>query len=48
MIPKREYPEYATCTWCGFKKYCRFENRKFICMACDTTHPQGVDREPRV
>lgn len=48
MKIKREYPEYVTCSRCGYKKYCKLEGHKWVCKACDTTHPQGVDREPRV
>jgi hypothetical protein len=31
------YCDYATCTWCGFKKYCRLdrEKRAFVCKACE-------------
>ena len=29
------YNEYSTCTKCGFKKYCRFTARQYICKACD-------------
>ena len=29
------YNEYATCSLCGFKKYCRLTARQFICKACD-------------
>ncbi len=48
MIFKREYPDYVTCSWCGHKKYCKLEGHKWVCKACDTTHPAGVDREHRV
>ena len=48
MIFKREYPDYATCSWCGHKKYCKLEGHKWVCKACDTTLPAGVDREHRV
>lgn len=48
MKDNRIYPEYVTCSWCGHKKYCKLEDRKWVCKACDTTHPAGVDREHRV
>ncbi len=30
-----EYNEYATCTVCGMKKYCRPDEKCFVCYACD-------------
>lgn len=42
MKDTRIYNEYVTCSWCGYKKLCRFKNRKFICMACDIRHKEKV------
>lgn len=38
------YNEYATCTYCGFKKYCRQDVRRFICYACDHGNFNGINR----
>lgn len=29
-----EYSEYATCSKCGLKKYCKQDKNRFICFAC--------------
>lgn len=39
-----KYNEYATCTWCGYKKYCKLENRKWVCKSCDQLH-QGETKK---
>lgn len=33
-----KFNEYATCSWCGFKKLCKLEKRRFVCKACDIIH----------
>lgn len=29
-----EFNEYATCSKCGLKKYCKLDGRHFICFSC--------------
>lgn len=40
-----QYPEYATCTLCGYKKYCRQVNHRWYCYACD--HNNIVKKDKR-
>lgn len=37
-----EYNEYATCTVCGLKKYCKQVNRYFVCYSCDNGNFAGL------
>lgn len=42
--PHPEYNEYATCTVCWLKKYCKQVNRYFICYACDNGNFNGLKK----
>ena len=37
-----EYNEYATCTVCGLKKYCRLIKRYYMCYSCDNKNFKGL------
>jgi len=30
----KEFSDYVTCTICGMKKYCKQEDKRFVCFAC--------------
>lgn len=41
-MPHPYYGEYATCTVCGLKKYCRLIGNYFMCYACDHGNFKGI------
>ena len=32
---QKEYPDYIECDECGYRKYCKLQNSRFICQSCD-------------
>lgn len=40
--PHPEYNEYATCTVCGLKKYCKPFARYFMCYSCACNNFKGL------
>lgn len=40
-----EYNEYATCTVCGQKKYCRLDGKHFVCYSCDNGNFNGLRKK---
>lgn len=46
MNLRKIYSEYATCSKCGLHKYCKMDNRRFVCYSCDNGNFKGLKNKP--